>query len=59
MFCSLSCEVLFVDDKISTDNFKAEIIPSLKAKDRLKISQEVTMNYVRDKSKKYENYHIK
>ena len=48
VFCSLSSAFYFIGDKIAADNFIREITPSLKAEDRLKFSQDVALNHVRD-----------
>ena len=36
MFCSLSYEFFFIEDKITANCFKDEVTPSLKANGRLK-----------------------
>ena len=51
MCCSLLYEFFFVGDKISADNFKEKIIPSLKVNDRIKLAQDVAIDHVRDKGK--------
>ena len=51
MLCSLSSEFYFIGDKSYVDNLKDEITPSLQANDRLKFSQNVALNHVREKIK--------
>ena len=51
VFCSVSYTYSFVDDKISVDCFKDDIIPSLKANYKHKFSQDVEMNHVRYKGR--------
>ena len=47
VFCSFSSAFYFIGDKHSADRFKGEIIPPLKANDRLKFAQDVALNHVR------------
>ena len=58
--CSVYCHpILFCWCKIVSDHFKDDIIPLLKAKDRLKISQNVSL-VLSKRSENYDaNYHIK
>ena len=51
MFCSLSSVFYSIGDKIDADCFKYEIIPLVKANDRIKFDQDVTLNHVREKVK--------
>ena len=51
VFCSLLSEFFFVGDKIAANHFKDAIIPSLKANDRPKFSQDVEMNHAKEKVK--------
>ena len=51
MFCSLSSSFYFIGDKIADDHFKDEIAPSLKANDKLKFAQYLTLNRVRENGK--------
>ena len=51
VFCSLSYNFYFIGDKVADGYFKDEIIPSLKASNRLKFAQDVALNRVRDKEK--------
>ena len=44
VLCPLSPTFYFIGDKISAQNFKDEISPSLKTNDWLKISQDVALN---------------
>ena len=41
----------FIGDKIDADCYKDEITPSLKTNGRLKFSQDVAMNRIREKVK--------
>ena len=43
--------IYFVGDKVAADHFKDEIIPLLKANDRLKYAQYVAMNHMKDTGK--------
>ena len=56
---SFSSLFYLIGDKIATDCLKYEIIPSLKANDRLKLDQDVALNHVRDKGNHNANYCIK
>ena len=49
----------FVDDKIAAEYFKDEIKPYLESNNRLKFTQDVTMNNAREKEKNNANSHIK
>ena len=51
LFCSLSSTFYFIDDKITADGFKNEIKLLIKANTRLKCSQYVALNCVREKGK--------
>ena len=51
MFCSLLYAFHFVGDKIASDSFKDETTPLLKSNDRLRFSQDVAMNNVKEKGK--------
>ena len=51
MFFSISSIFFFIVNKISADNFKNEITPSLKANNGLKLDQYVALNRVREKGK--------
>ena len=48
-FFSFSSTLEFIGDKIAAGYFKDKITPSLKENDRLKFSQDVALNNVRDK----------
>ena len=50
-FFSFLYSFFFIGNKFSADRFKDGITPSLKANDRLTFSQDVALNYVRDKGK--------
>ena len=52
VFCSFSSGFYFIGDKIDADHFKYEIVPSVKGNGRLKFSQDVAMNRVREKEEK-------
>ena len=51
VFCLLLSVFFIVGDKIAADHIKDEIIPSLKVNFRLKFSQYMVMNHVREKEK--------
>ena len=51
VFCSFSYSFYFIGDKRFAGYFKDEIRPSLKANDRLKFSQDVALDHVREKGK--------
>ena len=51
MFCFVSSSFDFIGDKISAVHFRDEITTLLKANYRLKISQDMALNHVRDKGK--------
>ena len=57
MFYSFSCVFLFIGDKVAVYCFKDEIIPSLKANDRLKFDQDLTINNMREKLNHDSKYH--
>ena len=46
LFCKLPCVFFFVGEKVDTDHFKYDIIPSLKIKDRFKFSPDAAMNHL-------------
>ena len=48
MFCSLLYAFHFVGDKIASDSFKDETTPLLKSNYRLKFTQDVAMNNVKE-----------
>ena len=48
---SLSSALFFIGDKIAVDWFKDEMIPSLKAKNRLKFPEDLALNCGREKGK--------
>ena len=51
MLCLLPYIFYFIGDKISADILKDKITPLLKANDRLKLTQDVALNRVREKGK--------
>ena len=51
MFYSFSSAFFFIGDKIAADNLKDEITTSIKANNRLKCDQDVSLHSVRDKGK--------
>ena len=59
VFCSFSSVFYFLGDKTAADSLKYEISSSLKENGRLKISQYVALNHVREKRNHDANSHIK
>ena len=59
VLCSFSSVFYFIGDKIAAYCLKNEITPSLKANDRLKFAQYVTLHHVIEKENHNAKYHIK